>query len=84
MGLGSWIPAGRGASGAARLTRAGRTRRWWPEALSATVVAFAAGLAATALDFGGWKELDWRAGAFAFCCAFAAIGLLRTIYERFR
>ena len=76
--------AGLGAFGAARLIRAGRTERWWLEALVAILIAVAAGLAATALDFGGWKELDWRAGAFAFCCAFAAVGLLRSIYERFR
>lgn len=79
-----WILAGLGAFGVARLIRAGRTSRWWPEALIAVVFAIAAGLTATALDFGGWKELDWRAGAFAFCCAFGAIGLSRSIYERFR
>ena len=42
-------------------------------------VSFLAGLSATALDFGGWGEVDWRAGAFVIFCAFAAIGCSRAI-----
>ena len=76
----------------ARLFRPGRRGKWWPEALLAPVLAVAAGLAATALDFGGWSEPDWRAGLFAFLAALAGIGLFRAvrlsrrgrIYERFR
>lgn len=42
------------------------------------VTAIAMGLLATYLDFGGWKEPDWRAGLFCFLGAFAAIGFYRS------
>ena len=73
-----WVVAGIGAFAVARLSRAGR-HRWLIEAALALIVALAAGLAATALDFGGWEEPDWRAGTFAFAAAFAATGLARAI-----
>jgi hypothetical protein len=44
-------------------------------------VSIAAGLllgaVATALDFGGWNEPDWRAGLFVFLGALAAGGVFR-------
>lgn len=49
------------------------------ETLVGCVTGFAAGLAATALDFGGWSELSWPASVFAFGCAAAAIALLRLV-----
>ena len=48
-----------------------------PEAIAALVIASLAGVAATALDFGGWNEPDWRAGAFVFLCVAAALGFVR-------
>jgi hypothetical protein len=40
------------------------------------------GAVATALDFGGWSEPDWRAGLFVFLGALAAAGVFRlTIAE---
>lgn len=77
MGIGLWIVAGLGAFSLARLARAGRSRRWWGEAAMAVLFAAAAGLTATVLDFGGWREPDWRAGLFAFLVASGAIGLAR-------
>ena len=74
-----WVIAGIGAFAAGRLIRAGRPRRWLVEGPLSVTTALAAGLAATALDFGGWKEPDWRAGAFAFTAALGAIGLARAI-----
>lgn len=74
-----WVIAGIGAFAVARLIRAGRPRGWLIEGTVALLVALAAGLAATALDFGGWEEPDWRAGAFAFAAALAATGLARAI-----
>jgi hypothetical protein len=74
-----WVVAGIGAFAAARLIRAGRPRRWLIEAALSLIAAVAAGLAATALDFGGWEEPDWRAGVFAFAVALGAIGLARAI-----
>jgi hypothetical protein len=37
----------------------------------------ALGVTATALDFGGWNEPDWRAGLFVFLGALAAAGAIR-------
>ena len=35
------------------------------------------GLAATALDFGGWREADWRAAVFVTLGSLACLGALR-------
>ena len=47
------------------------------ETVVAFVVANLAGIAATALDFGGWNERDWRAGLFVFFCVAAALAVVR-------
>ena len=62
---------------ASRLVPAGRPERRTGEALAAIGTAIVCGLAATALDFGGWNEFDWRAGTFALCGAAAVVGALR-------
>lgn len=74
-----WVFAGLGAFAVARIIRAGRPMGWVLEASVALLTAAAAGVAATALDFGGWHEPDWRAGAFALALSFAAIGLTRVV-----
>lgn len=79
MGVGLWLLAGVGAFGTSRLIRAARPPGWLLEAVLALTGAVAAGLAATALDFGGWREPDWRAGAFSVLAAFALIGIARLI-----
>ena len=71
-----WLIAGLGALLLTRLVRIGRPR-WWVETILALGAATAAGLAATALDFGGWREPDWRAGSFAFLVTLAVLGLER-------
>jgi len=43
------------------------------------LVSVAAGLVATAFDFGGWNEIDWRAALFVAICALAAIGCVRLV-----
>jgi hypothetical protein len=48
--------------------------------LVALVASLLAGFTATALDFGGWAEIDWRAGAFVICCAFAGVGSARALH----
>lgn len=73
-----WVLAGTAAFALFRLVRSARAG-WLSEGVLALVSGAAAGLAATALDFGGWKEPDWRAGAFAFAVAAAAIGAHRLI-----
>lgn len=57
-------------------------RSWKIELLAAASVAMLAGMAATVFDFGGWLELDWRAVAFAFLSALAAIALSRLALAR--
>ena len=47
------------------------------ELLVSLFAACVAGLIATALDFGGWREPDWRAGVFALFLALAAVAVLR-------
>ena len=49
------------------------------ELLAAIVTALLLGTLATALDFGGWNEPDWRAAAFCALGTFAAIGVVRLI-----
>lgn len=48
------------------------------EIVVAVSASTASGLLATALDFGGWNEPDWRAAVFAFFAAFAAVAVLRS------
>jgi hypothetical protein len=61
----------------ARIVPAGRRRARIAELAAALTIAFLLGTVATALDFGGWNELDWRAALFAFLGAFAAAGIAR-------
>lgn len=72
-----WIGAGLAAFALARLIGSGPRTRPLAEFLLALAVAMILGLAATALDFGGWREPDWRAGLFVLAGAFAAVGMLR-------
>ena len=74
-----WVIAGAGAFALARLCRAGRPGGWVLEASMSLLAAAAAGRAATALEFGGGQEPDWRAGTFAFLVSLGAIGLTRAI-----
>ena len=79
MGIALWLLCGVAVFGASRAIRPGRPERYAGELLAALLIALAAGVAATALDFGGWNEIDWRAGLFAATCAFAAIGCARAL-----
>jgi hypothetical protein len=79
MGAGSWIAAGLAAWCIARIVPAGRTRLWVAELALAVVSASLLGLAATAGDFGGWREPDWRAALFTFFGAFAVLGVFRLV-----
>ncbi|HEV7919319.1 MAG TPA: hypothetical protein VGR02_00865 [Thermoanaerobaculia bacterium] len=77
MGLALWLSAGVAAVILARIVPLARPRNPLAEVIGAILAALVAGLAATALDFGGWREADWRAALFAFLVAAAAIGLVR-------
>ena len=75
VGMSLWIVAGGAAWFMARFIPPGRSPA--AEAIAALVISNIAGLAATALDFGGWNEPDWRAVVFVFCCVAAALGVIR-------
>lgn len=84
MGLGLWIAAGLAAWVVARLIPFARPKFWLVELALSILAAVLLGVAATAGDFGGWREPDWRAGLFAFFGAFAVAGVFRlvTIFRR--
>jgi hypothetical protein len=77
MGIAFWLVSGAIAFLIARIVPYGRTRSKIGELLVSVCAALLLGLAATAMDFGGWSEPDWRAGMFTFTGAFAAAGLWR-------
>jgi hypothetical protein len=79
MGIALWLLCGVAVFAASRVIAPGRPARFVTELLLVIIASALSGLAATALDFGGWGELDWRAGAFVILCDFAVIGLSRAI-----
>ena len=79
MGVALWTASGLAGFLIARIVPFLRTTQWPRELIAAILAALAAGIAATALDFGGWGALDWRASAFAFFLALAAAGLTRLL-----
>ena len=79
MGVGLWLGSGVAAWILARIIPLRRGRGGWAELAAAVIVALLLGTLATALDFGGWNELDWRAGAFAFFGALAAVAVVRAV-----
>jgi hypothetical protein len=79
MGLAVWFTSGLAAFLLARIIPFARGRGRLGELLVALAAAAVFGLIATALDFAGWREPDWRAGLFAFLGAFAATGVFRLV-----
>jgi hypothetical protein len=72
MGIALWVLSGAAAFAFARIVPQGRRPPWLGELLVSLAVALALGAAATALDFGGWREPDWRAALFTLFGAMAA------------
>lgn len=79
MGIGLWLGSGLAAWILARIIPLRRGPGRWAELAAALVTALLLGTLATALDFGGWNEADWRAGLFAFLGALAAAGVIRAV-----
>lgn len=79
MGIALWLLCGTAVFTICRAVPPGRPERWAGELTTALAVSFLAGVAATALDFAGWNEVDWRAGAFVLGCAFGAIACGRLL-----
>ena len=82
MGLMSWILAGAVAFALARMIPLFRSERVAGELSVAVILGLLAGVTATALDFGGWREPDLRAVLFSFLCSFAACGVVRLMKGR--
>jgi uncharacterized membrane protein YeaQ/YmgE (transglycosylase-associated protein family) len=82
VGIALWSICGLAAFLIARFIPLARKRRaWLAELAVALLAALLLGALATALDFGGWAELDWRAGLFAFLGAAAAVGVCRLLLK---
>lgn len=79
MGAALWVAAGLAAFFIARIVPYGRTRRFWGELVISIVTAATFGALATALDFGGWREPDWRAVLFCFLGTAAVLGAIRAV-----
>ena len=62
---------------AIRTIRFGRSSNRITELFTVVISALALGGIATALDFGGWNEPDWRAGLFVVFGSFAIGGASR-------
>lgn len=82
MGIALWLVTGAVAFLVARIIPTGRSTRWGGELTASIIAAALLGVLATALDFGGWKEVDWRAGLFSFLGALAAAGAVRSFRMR--
>jgi len=78
MGLALWLVGGTAAFLLARIIPFGRGG-WAGELAAALASALLFGVVATALDFGGWKEIDWLAVLFVLIGSFAATGALRAL-----
>jgi uncharacterized membrane protein YeaQ/YmgE (transglycosylase-associated protein family) len=77
MGIALWLGCALVVFIIARRIRYARPARWFGELFAAILSALVMGVIATALDFGGWNELDWRAGVFCFLGSAAVVGGVR-------
>ena len=77
MGIALWITCAATVFFAIRNIRFGRPAGWLGELFTVVIGALVLGGIATALDFGGWNELDWRAGLFVLFGALALGGAIR-------
>jgi hypothetical protein len=77
MGIVLWMTCAAAVFFTIRNIRFGRTADWIGELFAVVIGAFVLGGVATALDFGGWNELDWRAGLFAIFGSLAIGGAIR-------
>jgi hypothetical protein len=77
MGIALWMACAGVVFFTIRNIRFGRPTGWVGELVAVVIAALILGAIATALDFGGWNELDWRAALFVVFGSLAISGLLR-------
>jgi hypothetical protein len=82
MGAALWVVSALSAFLIARIVPAGRRQDYLRELMVAVVAALLFGVAATVLDFGGWREPEWRASLFALFGALAAVAAYRGLQFR--
>lgn len=82
MGIALWVLSGAAAFLLARIIPQGRRPAWLGELLVSLATGLALGVAATALDFGGWREPDWRAALFVLFGAMTAAAGFRLTMMR--
>jgi len=74
MGIALWLGCALVVFFVARRVRYAHPARWFGELFAAILSALVMGVIGTALDFGGWNELDWRGGVFVFFGSAAVVG----------
>lgn len=79
MGAALWATSALSVFFVARVVPAGRARNYLTELSIAVVAALLLGFIATALDFGGWRDTDWRAVAFVLLGTAAVTGGWRAL-----
>ena len=79
MGAVYWLASALSIFLVARIVPAGRIKNYLLELIASLAAAFACGLAATALDFGGWRESDWRAVLFVLLGTASVLGASRAV-----
>lgn len=79
MGIALWLGCGVAVFFLSRRFPAGRGSSWLAELLTMIAASLLLGALATALDFGGWKEPDWRAGLFVLFGSAAIAGAVRLL-----
>jgi hypothetical protein len=77
MGIALWMTCAAAVFFAIRAIRFARPAGWIGELATVAGGTFILGGIATALDFGGWNELDWRAGLFVLFGSMAVGGAIR-------
>jgi hypothetical protein len=77
MGIVLWMACAAAVFFTIRNIRFGRPASWLGEFFGVVIFALILGAVATALDFGGWNEVDWRAGIFVLFGSLAIGGAIR-------
>jgi hypothetical protein len=74
MGAVSWLLSALAVFALARIIPSGRRPDYLLELLVILLAGAVFAATATALDFGGWRALDWRSSTFVLLGALTAVG----------
>ena len=79
MGAVSWLLSALAVFAIARIIPSGRRSNYLRELLVAMMAGALFAAIATALDFGGWRALDWRSSTFVLLGGLTAVGGYRSL-----